>query len=298
MNIETILFTYNRPDHTKKVLEGLRSEGFNKFKVYIDGAKNAKDLAERQVILAMLQDIDWAAVSIVNREESFGLAKSIVTGVTEALTRSEAVIVLEDDCVPLPGFKVYMETTLAYYAGNSKVTSICGYRYPSLNIDQLESAVFTLERFCPWGWATWKESWDLFIPSLTDLVYKVQKTGKDIDRLGQDMKRYCSDPRFLNMQMDIWSLNWILSQYLYNSKIIYPKNSLINNIGFDGSGVHSEVTTDFESEVSNMGLDRDFLIRSLSDNIEVDENLQSEVVSFLESTSKMTMMIKKGVGSI
>ena len=63
------------------------------------------------------------------------------------------------------------------------------------------------------------------------------------DTLPLDLKSYCKNSDIINGKQDIWSLSWTLTHYLDNSLILYPSRSLIENIGFDGSGVHC-VTTD------------------------------------------------------
>ena len=44
---------------------------------------------------------------------------------------------------------------------------------------------------------------------------------------------------------NIWSLKFIIYNYLNNKKYIYPNKSQIKNIGFDGSGVNSKITDKF-----------------------------------------------------
>ena len=51
MNIKTILPLYNRPYHTKKVLESLRINRANQIFVFIDGAKNRQDILNQKKIL-------------------------------------------------------------------------------------------------------------------------------------------------------------------------------------------------------------------------------------------------------
>ena len=44
----------------------------------------------------------FRSIKVIHRDENFGLAESIIQGVTEVLQRSEKVIVLEDDMVVSP----------------------------------------------------------------------------------------------------------------------------------------------------------------------------------------------------
>ena len=63
------------------------------------------------------------------------------------------------------------------------------------------------------------------------------EAGIDLKQGGPDIPE--SVRKFLNGQpRDIWTLNWVLSVYLHRGYYIYPMVSQIQNVGFDGSGVH------------------------------------------------------------
>jgi hypothetical protein len=292
VKITTILLAYNRPDHFKQLLSGVRREGFNKLKVYIDGPKNEYDRQQQLEIMKELSSVDWADICIIRRKESHGLARSITMAVSETLEESESVIVLEDDCVPRKGFKKYMETMLHGYMGHKEVSSICGYSYPCYDPNELTNEFVSLDRFCPWGWATWSHKWRNFIHDLREIITQLECNDLEVSKLGKDIESYCHDSRFLNQKMDIWSLNWILSQYLIGGKSIYPKRTLIENVGFDGSGVHSTVTDKFNIFDDKMLKEIDFNNLLITQDLPSSSHIETEVVKFLEQTSKMMMMLK------
>jgi hypothetical protein len=104
VNSPIVLFVYNRPLHTQRVLDGLANNPESKqsiLYVYCDGAK--ENVASEQVenILKTRQIIQseqrFKEVIIVMRSINFGLAKSIVNGVTEVIEKHGKVIVMEDD---------------------------------------------------------------------------------------------------------------------------------------------------------------------------------------------------------
>jgi hypothetical protein len=70
-------------------------------------------------------------VQLVERERNFGLARSIIDGVSQVLGSHGRVIVVEDDLLLSPHFLRYMNDGLALYADNERVASIHGYRYPA-----------------------------------------------------------------------------------------------------------------------------------------------------------------------
>ena len=46
---------------------------------------------------------------------------------------------------------------------------------------------------------------------------------------------------------DSWAIRWYASIFLNNMYCLYPRESLVNNIGFDGTGVHSGVSRIFDT---------------------------------------------------
>jgi hypothetical protein len=102
-----------------------------------------------------------------------------------------------------------------------------------------------MERFNPWGWGTWRDRWKDFSGDLASLVERAKVTGH-FDRLGVDLREYCGSSQYLDGAVDIWSINWILTHYLTGSLAVFPSRSLVENIGFDGTGVHSIETDIFD----------------------------------------------------
>ena len=72
----------------------------------------------------------FRSVTVVEQSVNLGLARSIVTGVTDLVERYGRVIVLEDDVLPGPHFLQYMNAALEWYLNVSEVVSIHGYSYP------------------------------------------------------------------------------------------------------------------------------------------------------------------------
>jgi hypothetical protein len=67
--------------------------------------------------------------------------------------------------------------------------------------------------------------------------------------LGADVETLLSRPDYLNGQKDIWSLGWLLQHHLTDSFAVFPRETLIDNIGLDGSGVHCDTTAVFENSI-------------------------------------------------
>jgi hypothetical protein len=109
--------------------------------------------------------------TVIERNRNWGLAESIIDGVTRVVNEFGRVIVVEDDLVTSIYFLQYMNEVLNLYEKEEKVASIHGYVYP---IDGLPETFFLRGADC-WGWATWKDKWALFEPDGTKLLDELKK---------------------------------------------------------------------------------------------------------------------------
>ncbi len=49
-------------------------------------------------------------------------------------------------------------------------------------------------------------------------------------------------------RIDSWAIRWYLSVFFRDGLALYPKKSLVRNLGFDGSGVNCNVTDFAQSD--------------------------------------------------
>jgi len=287
MNTELILVTYNRPHHTQRVLDAIRAEGIEKLSIVLDAPATEKDAALQEELLELYKTIDWADVHIRRREKNSGLAHSIVDSVTRSLATHDAVIILEDDCKPLPGFFEYMNRSLEIHQNNRSVRSICGYQFPFVERAQHGSVhAMALYRFNPWGWATWPDRWAQYTRDLKSLVQDTT-TSPHYEKLGADLKRYCQEEYYLNGKADIWSLNWVLLHYIHNDYALFPSRSLIENIGFDGTGVHSVKTHAFDLDAHHSFSRPDI---QLLKNPPFEQQAAAQIDDYLDQNSRKVMV--------
>ncbi len=227
-----LLFAHSRPIHTQKVLEALeKNELAEKSILYIflDKSENNQDI--KQIIF---QNWRFKEVIIIEREKNMGLAQNIIVGVTEIIKRHKKAIMVEDDLITSPYFLTYMNNALDFYADNSKIMHISGYNFPfKINI---KNDTFFYNVPSSWGWATWERAWNYFEYDLEkrwNNLSKKQKFHFDIE--GSNV--YASQIEMnLNNQRETWAVRWYLSIFLVDGFVLYPKISLVQNIGFDNTG--------------------------------------------------------------
>lgn len=109
MDIGIVVFAYNRSRHLGKVLEGLReNREVSKLYIFQDGLKCEEHQNEWEMTRQVIEDIDWCETAYQLSHKNKGLACSIVDGISAVFAENDAVIVLEDDCVPTANFVNFM----------------------------------------------------------------------------------------------------------------------------------------------------------------------------------------------
>jgi hypothetical protein len=185
----------------------------------------------------------FKSLSFVERETNFGLARSVIEGVSARLRESETVIVVEDDMVTARHFLDFINGGLAAYADAPQVMCIHGYAYP-IDTAGLPETYFLRGADC-WGWGTWRRAWADFNPDGRALLDGLRRGGMSS---GFDVDDSYGFMEMLEKQIvgenDSWAIRWRASAYLKGGLTLYPRESLVKNIGFDGSGTHSG-TSDF-----------------------------------------------------
>lgn len=247
MKIATLLFTYNRSYHTEQVIAALQRNTVlpQKLFVFQDGLKPGVDDSEWNKVNRLINGIDWCEKEVIVSGYNKGLAASIVSGIDYAFREYEAVIVLEDDCVSTSNFISFMQQCFEKYKDNQKVYSVSGYSYP-LDLKKTQYDIFACGRISSWGWGTWKDRWNIFEKDY-ELVKKMKQdkiASVNLATWGNDLERMLAGN--VIGDLDSWAVFWALNVIYREGICINPYESLISNIGLDGSGVHCGVTDRFK----------------------------------------------------
>lgn len=246
------LFTYNRVDHTRKTLEALQKNELayeSELFIFLDGPRSEADREKVNSVHEYLKTVDgFKKVTIIERNANFGLAQSIITGVTEIINRYGQIIVLEDDLITSQWFLRYMNEALDCYKDEAQVISVHGYIYP-VKVKLPET--FFLKGADCWGWATWQRGWDLFEPDGQNLLseLRTRKLTHAFDFDGAYWYTRTLEEQ-VNGTLDSWAIRWYASAFLKDRLTLYPGRSLVRNIGIDESGTHCETTDKYDTDVS------------------------------------------------
>ena len=251
------LFAFNRPVHLERTLTALaanRQAGLTQIVAFADGPRHAGDeigvAAVREVLARWKKRNFFTDFTIIAQDKNCGLAASLFAGITSVLVDHDRVVVIEDDIVTSPHFLDFCNDGLELYAEDPRVASVHGYIYP-LQVSLPET--FFLRGASCWGWATWRRAWAHFEPNGKALLRELRQRAAIHEF---DVHGSYPFTRMLRDQIagrnHSWAVRWRASAWLAGMHTLYPGRSLVENIGFDGSGTHCEATGDF---VQRLGIE-------------------------------------------
>lgn len=247
MNLAPIaLFVYARPDHARLTIEALQKNVLaaeSELFIFSDAARKPELAEAVESVRTYIKSVSgFKSVTIVEREHNWGLANSIIDGVSRLCDEFGRVIVVEDDIVTTPNFLKFMNEALDLYVNDEKVMHISGYIFPIKPTKHIHETFFYRATSC-WGWATWQRAWQQFRPDAHQLLEQIE-TKKLCRQFDIDDTRPYTE--MLRQQaagkLDSWAVRWYASVFLAKGMCLHPSNSLVENIGHDGSGSHCDIS--------------------------------------------------------
>jgi hypothetical protein len=291
-------FVYKRPEHTRSVINSLiKNPEFSRspFYVFCDGPKNKVE--EHQVLETrrLVRSYNLPNTVFIENQRNIGLAESVVHGVTKLCNEFGRVIVLEDDIVVCPFFLDYMNQALTIYQTSERVMHISAYMYPVKKI--LPETFFYRQEAC-WGWGTWQRAWARYEKDIDKLITAISNNKQQWEF------NICGSYPFFKMlqkqsakKIDSWSIQWNASIFVNNGLCLYPNQSLVDNIGNDGTGIHCPKTNLYEVEMIKRP------IQFFENKIEESSLALPAMIDFNKKISRITIQrvfqkLKKEFGSL
>jgi len=229
--VPVALFAYARPEHLRKTLKGLQSNHVPLIYAFSDGARTPDKLAAVEEVRETLRGVDWCDVKLIERESNLGLGKSVRAGVSEVFERFDRIVVVEDDIVFRPGAYEFVLKALERYKNDDRVMSISMWSDPSLLLPNMQNGFFA-ERFVCWGWATYRHYWQHFQGKPIELFKQCETRGIPVLQWGNDLQHQAEQAEAKNL----WYVGYALTHFLNQKVSYFPSESLVVNIGHDGSG--------------------------------------------------------------
>lgn len=235
-----LLFVYNRPSHTRQLIESLQANkeaAESPLIIYSDAARDDAARAAVEEVRQFIHSISgFGSVEIIERTENWGLAQNIIDGVSTQIERYGRVIVLEDDLLVAPYFLRFMNDALDLYEDEPRIGHIqaCDFTQDATLPD-----TFLIKWTGSWGWGTWKRAWKHFNPDGKALLQQLEE--RNLTRTF-DFNGTYRFTRMLRRQTEgknnSWAIRWNASLFLADILSLNVGRSLVQNNGFDGTGTN------------------------------------------------------------
>ena len=236
-----VIFAYNRPRHLLNCLNSLKSNlesTDTDFLVFIDGPRNQEDKKKQKELINIIEKFqETLSLKVEFGKDNLGLAPSVINGLNKVFEVYEKAIIVEDDLVVSSFFLAFCNEGLDQYSEIKEVASIHGFSY---KFNRPEAKPYFLRGADCWGWATWRDRWQLFESDPKKLIMEINllKLRRRFDLEGA-YPYYRMLERQSRNEISSWAIRWHASMFIANKLTLYPHISLVRNDGLDGSGTHA-----------------------------------------------------------
>jgi hypothetical protein len=261
--------TYSRLEHLKKTVEALKMNTLAQESVlyiFSDAPRKGDEEIVAQVRAYCHSIEGFKEVNIIEQAVN-NMQKNMQDACEIPLNKYGKMIRMEDDIVTGPGFLQFINDGLKIYQDDKRIFSIGGFS--PVNHNNHNDIYFSQRAQC-WGFGIWKDRFDRIklLPSFLEIKQDKQ-TLKRLRKMGDDMIPMIKDESEKQFAMDIRCCYWCAKENLFN---ILPSNSLVKNIGLDGSGVHCGVIDIYDNLSVSNKIDFDF-------NVEYNEKYNCQYIN-------------------
>lgn len=310
LNTPILLITFNRPTHTRKVLERIVEAKPKDLYVFRDhwreNRSGEQEMCEQvtQLIKDCRSKNADCTIHTFFPDHNLGCGPGPMTALNWFFSKNEMGIILEDDAVPHPDFFPYCEELLTRYKDDESVRAI-----GSMNVDTHTwgdgSYYFSMMNRNLCAWATWRRAWNDFDLYLRDIQWQTLDKALLRYNCGFYEREFWLD-RLKEAQKDgqggkSWDMQFFMSIWLHGGKGIIPNVNLSSNIGTVGDATHQMMEGNIIDNVPTKPILP--LIHPSSTNIQIEADrefhrryFEPQKNSFMRFFAKVNKRIKRIIG--
>ncbi|HMO39712.1 MAG TPA: hypothetical protein PKC76_09720 [Saprospiraceae bacterium] len=277
-DVPVVLMIYNRPELTRQVFSAIRMIRPATLFIIADGPKNEADAvlcaAARQAVTA----VDWPCqVHRLYAAENMGVARRPLTGLNQVFQQVEAAIILEDDTLPDLSFFEFCRELLNHYKHDPSIlliggTNLCGH----IDIQ----AAYGTSRFYlpPWGWASWRRSWQQYDFTMHDWAQFKSKWALQVPETFAFWETFLD--RY-SQKLSSWDVQLCYTLWRTKTKAIIPKQNLVRNLGYHAQATFTKLSKSFVLDLPLQSCTLP-LEHPLAKTPDLDTLIEPKVIRFLE----------------
>ncbi|MGL4541149.1 MAG: hypothetical protein ACRCUI_01400, partial [Polymorphobacter sp.] len=240
MAVPVAMIVFNRPEVTRRVFDAVARARPAQLFVIADGARadRAGEAARVAQVRAIFDAVDWPCTVHRNfSDTNLGCKRRVISGLDWLFDAVPEAIILEDDCVPAPGFFSYCAEMLERYRDQPRIFSVSGTNFART----VEAPAHYYSNYAlMWGWATWRDRWAHYVGDPVDAQRVVRRSWW---RRPMDLAYW---RRAFDWEksggIDSWDYQWILTLWRHRALCVRPTMNLVENIGFGADATHTTAT--------------------------------------------------------
>ncbi len=228
-----LILAFRRPDKLERLLDKVTQQTNRQIYVFCDGPRNEDD---KPLCLQTQQVAQRYNVKTTIRQGNLGITQNLFAALKEVLQRHSNVIIFEDDVHPKTGCIAFLDQALETYADRNDIFSI-GCYHRQLPSTVYDDNVILSPRFNCWGWAIWANRWHRIQSALETDVIPYRYYDEVPENAGIDIPNRM---RYHHLKKRELTWDTRVALYCLSNRWwqLQPKDVLIENIGFDGTGEH------------------------------------------------------------
>jgi hypothetical protein len=250
-----LVMVYDRLDSLEKCIASLQAckeSAGSVLYISSDAAYRVEDNEKINAVRDYIQTVSgFKRVIPITPAANRGLNGAYNAALDLVFEEHDTFIFLEDDIIVSPDFLEFVNEGLEFYKNEDKVISISGFSHSVFfDVDPgLKSEVYFTNRWCPWGFASWRDK----IRSVAALSLEELKKDMDnsrfvkkLDEIGIDLftafqrKLHKKEP----LVLDYRYVHHMVKNDLY---AVTPYTTKTFNIGNDGQGTRTRKNEKFTS---------------------------------------------------
>ncbi|MBK2093361.1 hypothetical protein IB683_05480 [Francisella philomiragia] len=281
--------TYNRLEHLKKTVEALKKNKLadeSILYIFSDAPKPGDEEVVKRV-REYCDSIDGFKEVIVIKQKSNNMQKNMRDAREIPLKKHGRMIRMEDDIVTASGFLKFINEALEFFKEDQRIFSIAGFTPVNHKVRDLD--IYFSPRFAGWGYGIWENRYNMIrsLPSYQS-IKRDSETFNRLKNMGDDMIAMIKLESEKSFAGDIRCSYLCAKENLLN---IFPTQTLVKNIGLDGSGVHCGLSDIYKHNSLNKKIKFEF-------NIEYDYKQNSHFIRLNNKKYKKRFLVMRAINKI
>ena len=290
-----LLITYNRPEVTKQVFDQIRKIRPKNLFLSSDGPKSLDDAKKIKQTRDLLE-VDWECnVHTLFRDVNLGCKQAVSSAISWAFSHTDKLIILEDDTLPDLSFFGYANTLLERYQHEKTIFSITGVSWqPQIYINK--NTYYFSKYPGIWGWATWKDRWELFEEVINHTPEEIPLSFFNKFTFTETESKFHKNniESAINGKIDTWDFIWHYTHFLYDGLCLVPYRNLVSNLGFGNDATHTQNPKSWKSKRRTFSLKEKISHpKQIKRNIKADRYI-SETIFLGNQSWKNKLLLKAG----